>query len=92
MRGLQAETVDFGEVISRPASFWPPLTMPNSAACLIEFAVSRPALARPMIFAFELWACSRNDEKSDELSGIRTEPTTLPPLAVTISLVSFSSA
>jgi len=49
-------------------------------------------LARPTIFAFELCACSRKEEKSEELSGTRTEPTTLPPLAVTISLVSFSSA
>jgi hypothetical protein len=38
--------------ISRPASFWPPSTMPNSDACLIELMVSPPALASPMIFAF----------------------------------------
>ena len=50
---------------SSAASFWPPLTMPNSAACLIELVVSPPALARPMILAFEACACSRNDEKSD---------------------------
>jgi len=35
-----------------------------------------------MIFAFELCACSRNEEKSDEFRGMRTEPRTLPPLAV----------
>ena len=38
--------------------------MPNSAACLIELMVSPPALARPMICAFEACACSRNEEKS----------------------------
>src|SRR5216683_3111547 len=38
---------------SRPANFCPPLTMPNSAPCLIELMVSPPALARPMIFAFQ---------------------------------------
>src|SRR6516164_1047462 len=42
--------------ISRPASFWPPSTMPNSDACLIELMVSPPALASPMIFAFEAFA------------------------------------
>jgi len=30
-----------------------------------------------------------NEEKSDEFRGMRTEPTTLPPLALTMSLVSF---
>ena len=50
---------------SMPARFWPPLTMPNSDACLIELMVSPPALARPMIFAFDACACSRNDEKSE---------------------------
>jgi hypothetical protein len=54
--------------ISMPASFWPPATMPNSAACLIALVVSPPALARPMIFAFECCACSRNEEKSALLS------------------------
>src|SRR5690242_2453270 len=57
------------ENTSRPASFCPPLTMPNSAACLIELIVSPPALASPMTFAFEVCACSRKDEKSDVLSG-----------------------
>ena len=38
--------------------------MPNSCACLIEFVVSPPALASPMILAFEACACNRNDEKS----------------------------
>jgi hypothetical protein len=47
-----------------------------------------PALARPTIFAFELCACSRKEEKSDEFSGTRTEPTTLPAAWVMISLVS----
>ena len=52
---------------SRPASFWPPLTMPNSAACLIELIVSPPALARPMTLAPDACACSRNDEKSERI-------------------------
>src|ERR1051325_841631 len=52
-----------------PASFWPPLVMPNSAAALIELMVSPPALARPMTLAFEVCACSRNDEKSLVLIG-----------------------
>src|SRR5215813_1466648 len=67
----------------RPARLWPPLTMPNSAACLIELMVSPPALARPMTLAFDDCACSRNDEKSLVLSGWRTLPRTLPPLAST---------
>src|SRR6476646_11436151 len=54
---------------SSPANFCPPLTMPNSAPCLIELMVSPPALARPMTFAFEDCACSRNDEKSLVLIG-----------------------
>jgi len=36
-----------------PARLCPPLTMPNSAACLIALVVSPPALARPMIFALD---------------------------------------
>src|ERR1700719_714925 len=54
---------------SKPANFCPPLTMPNSAPCLIELMVSPPALASPMTFAFDDCACSRNDEKSLVLSG-----------------------
>src|SRR6478672_1349588 len=76
----------------RPANFCPPLTMPNSAPCLIELMVSPPALARPMILAFDACACSRNDEKSEVLSGWRTAPSTLPPLAVTTADVSRPSA
>src|ERR1700761_9056461 len=53
-----------------PANFCPPRTMPNSAPCLIELMVSPPALARPMILAFDDCACSRKDEKSLVLSGI----------------------
>src|SRR5258708_10906319 len=62
---------------SKPASFWPPLTMPNSAACLIELIVSPPALARPITLAFDDCACSRNDEKSEVFSEWRTLPSTL---------------
>src|SRR4051812_16339826 len=76
----------------RPASFWPPLTMPNSAACLIELMVSPPAFAKPMTLAFDDWACSRNDEKSLVLSGALTPPSTLPPALVTAAVVSRSSA
>ena len=43
--------------------------MPNSAACLIELMVSPPALASPMICAFEACACSRKEEKSVVLIG-----------------------
>ena len=45
-----------------------------------------------MIFAFDDCACSRKEEKSEVLSGWRTLPTTLPPLAITTLLVSRSSA
>ena len=76
--------------ISRPARLWF-LVMPNSLAALIELMVSPPALARPMIFAFELCACSRNEEKSAAFSGWRTWPSTLPPLALTTLAVSLSS-
>src|ERR1044071_8427664 len=57
------------ENTSRPARLWPPLTMPNSAACLIELMVSPPALARPITLAFDDCACSRNEEKSAVLIG-----------------------
>src|ERR1051325_746404 len=57
------------ENTSRPASFWPPATMPNSDAALIELMVSPPALASPITFAFEVCAWSRKDEKSFVLSG-----------------------
>ncbi len=53
-----------GAKIKRPAKLCPPLTMPNSAPCLIELMVSPPALARPMTLAFDDCACSRNEEKS----------------------------
>src|SRR5712692_1943301 len=74
-----------------PASFCPPLTMPNSAACLIELMVSAPALASPMILAFDACACSRNDEKSVAGNGWRTWPSTLPPFLTTTAAVSRSS-
>ena len=45
-------------------------TMPNSAACLIELIVSPPALARPMILAFEACACSRKEEKSERVQRV----------------------
>src|SRR5215216_2419035 len=54
---------------SRPANFCPPAAIPNSAPALIELIVSPPALARPMILAFEVCACSRKDEKSLVLIG-----------------------
>src|SRR3974390_2609924 len=66
---------------SRPANFCPPLTMPNSAPCLIELIVSPPALARPTTFALEACACSRKEEKSLVLRGCRTGPQSLPPFA-----------
>src|ERR1700730_14953231 len=77
---------------SSPANFCPPLTMPNSAPCLIELMVSPPALASPMILAFDDCACRRKEEKSLVLSGWRTLPRTLPPFASTAAAVSRSSA
>src|SRR5262245_3251492 len=74
-----------------PASFWPPETMPNSAACLMVLVVSPPALAMPMILALEACACSRNEEKSAVFSGCLTAPITLPPDLVTTAAVSGSS-
>src|SRR5580704_1577735 len=62
------------ENTSKPARLWPPLTMPNSDACLIELMVSPPAFAKPTTLAFEACACSRNEEKSLVLSGWRTLP------------------
>src|SRR6201747_139816 len=64
---------------SKPAIFCPPLTMPNSAACLIELMVSPPALASPITLALEACACSRNDAKSEVPSGCLLDPSTLPP-------------
>src|SRR6478752_5145369 len=63
---------------SSGATFWPPFINPNSAACLMALTVSPPAFASPITLAFEACACSRNDEKSDVLSGWRTLPSTLP--------------
>jgi hypothetical protein len=48
-------------------------------------------LASPITWALEACACSRKDEKSDAFSGWRTDPTTVPPLALTTSEASFSS-
>ena len=77
---------------SRPAKLLAALDDAELGACLIELMVSPPALARPMTFAFEVCACSRNDEKSVVLSGWRTLPSTLPPFASTTAAVSRSSA
>ncbi len=44
--------------------------MPNSAACFSALVVSPPALASATTLALEAWACSRNEEKSEELSGV----------------------
>src|SRR5258707_4512048 len=92
LRGFQPQRVHVVDEERSAASFWPPATMPNSAACLIALVVSPPALASPITFAFEDCACSRNDEKSEVLSGCLTPPSTLPPLAVTVAAVSRSSA
>src|ERR1041384_6230396 len=46
--------------------------------------VSPPALASPMILAFDACACNRNDEKSEVLIGWRNLPSFLPPFASTI--------
>jgi hypothetical protein len=81
-----------GRKIRKLASFWPLGTMPNSAACLIELIVSPPALARPMILAFDIWAWRRSDEKSGVLSGCLASPSTLPPLCSTTLVMSRSSA
>jgi hypothetical protein len=75
----------------RPARAWWRVR-PNSDAALTVFTASAPAFASAMILAFEAWACMRNEEKSLFESGCRTAPSTLPPLAFTMSLASFSSA
>src|SRR5258708_29000802 len=62
----------------RPAIFCPPLTMPNSAACLIELIVSPPALARPITLAFDDSAGRRDGAKATVVSGRRDLPSTLP--------------
>src|SRR5262249_33236611 len=73
---------------SKAARFWPPWVMPNSDACLIELIVSAPALASPMILAFEACACSRKEEKSVPGKGGRTFPSTLPHLSWTVGALS----
>ncbi|MGY3461235.1 hypothetical protein ACVWW5_006685 [Bradyrhizobium sp. LM3.4] len=45
----------------------------------------------PMILALEACACSTNEERSGVASGGFTEPSTLPPLAVTTAEASRSS-
>ena len=76
---------------SSPAIFID-LVTPNSLAALIALTVSPPALASPRICALLLCACSRKEEKSLAFSGCLTEPTTLPPLALTMVVVSACSA
>ena len=76
---------------SRPAIFMS-LVTPNSRAALMELMVSPPALARPRIWALEFCACSMKLEKSLAFSGVLTEPSTLPPRASMILVVSASSA
>ncbi len=66
--------------------------MPNSAACLTELMKSPPAFASPTTLAPEPCACSRNEEKSELLSGTFTDPSTLPPACSTKRVVSRSSA
>ena len=56
---------------SRPARLWF-LVRPNSFAALIALMVSPPALARPMICAFEACAWSMYEEKSEAFSGWST--------------------
>src|ERR1700730_5467347 len=69
LRQWQGDAVRIGDAHTKsPASFCPPLTMPNSAACLIELTVSPPALARPMICALDPCACNRKEEKSEVVS------------------------
>src|ERR1035437_1920805 len=72
---------------SKPAHFCPPLTMPNSAPCLIELMVSPPGSARRMSLALADCAGSRKDENLLLLIGTRTLPSTLPPLASTAAMV-----
>ena len=64
--------------------------MPNCFAVLMALMRSPPAVARPITFAPEACACSRNEDMSDALSGWRTDPITLPPAAFTTSAVDFS--
>ncbi|MCY1308355.1 hypothetical protein D9M70_583570 [compost metagenome] len=65
--------------------------MPNSNACLMLLMVSPLPLARPMTWALEACACSRNEEKSALAIGWRTLPTTCPPLDLTTAIASRSS-
>ena len=74
----------------KPASFIDE-DRPNSLAALTELMVSAPPLASPRTCAPEALACNRKDEKSGVDRGWRTLPSTLPPLALTTSVVSFSS-
>src|SRR5258705_13099855 len=67
---------------SNAAICWPPLSTPNSAAVLISFMLFGGPAAMPMILALEACACSTKDDRSGVASGGRTEPSTLPPLAV----------
>ena len=69
LRGLEPERMHVGDEQQQRGQLWPPSTMPNSAACLIELMVSPPALARPITFAPEPCAWSRKEEKSAVLSG-----------------------
>ena len=76
---------------SRPAIFIVLLT-PNSLADFTALVKSPPALAMPRIWALLACACSRNDEKSLAANGCLTDPTMVPPAALTTAEVSFCSA
>ena len=76
---------------SRPASFICGVS-PNSPAAFTALLVSLAEFASPSTVAPEACACRMKDEKSEALSGWRTRPFTVPPLAVTTLAASRSSA
>ena len=76
---------------SNGETFWPPLFGQSEFRRLLDRIDGVAAgIRNPTTLAFELCACSRNEEKSDVLSGCLTPPSTLPPAFTTTLVVSFS--
>src|SRR5262245_43341435 len=91
MAGLEAETVNVGDQRKQRRICWPPWKMPNSPAVLISLTLFGGPAAIPMILAFEACAWRMNDDRSGVAKGGRTDPSILPPFAVTTSAASRSS-
>src|SRR5262244_1663348 len=65
--------------ISSPASFWPPARCPEFGSLLDGVDGVAASVREPHNFAFDAFACCRNEDKSLPGNGWRTLPRTLVP-------------